>query len=74
MNARRRRSLQNFSNAVSRLDEALALVSQQSEPPDLLIDGAIQRFEFVIELAWKNMKRALQEEGVEALTPRESIS
>ena len=47
--------LSGFSNAVSRVSEALA------KPPanDLERDGGIQRFEYTYELAWKMMRRHL---------------
>jgi len=37
------------------------------------IDGTIQRFEFVIELYWKTLKRLLALEGINTYTPRESL-
>ena len=64
-----RRSLRKLTRALGRLDEALA------EPEDnpLVIDGTIQRFEFVFELFWKTLRRFLAEEGVTATTPREAL-
>ena len=64
-----RRSLGKLERALDRLEEAAAL--GPNEP--LAIDGTVQRFEFVFELFWKTFKRALQDEGVEALTPRSAI-
>jgi nucleotidyltransferase substrate binding protein (TIGR01987 family) len=55
--------------ALTRLDEALA----QPDENLLIVDGTIQRFEFVIELYWKTLKRMLEEEGVRSGTPRETI-
>ena len=45
------------------------------EPQDnkLAIDGTIQRFEFVIELSWKTLRRLLAEEGLITTTPRETL-
>ena len=37
---------------------------------DLDRDGAIQRFEFSYELAWKTMKRILQHQGIIVNNPR----
>jgi nucleotidyltransferase substrate binding protein (TIGR01987 family) len=64
-----RQSLENLGKALQRLGEAL------KEPTDnsLLIDGTIQRFEFVIELYWKTFKRLLEMEGIQTNTPRESL-
>lgn len=52
-------SIDNLGQALARLREAL------DEPPSnsLLIDGTIQRFEFVIELFWKTFKRVLELSG-----------
>lgn len=62
-------SVHNLGNALERLGEALA------EPDDssLVVDGTIQRFEFVIELFWKTLKRLLEFEGITARTPREAL-
>lgn len=38
-----------------------------------MIDGTIQRFEFVIELFWKTFKRVLNLSGINTHTPRESL-
>lgn len=63
-------SLQNLEKAVGRLKEAL------SEPDDssLIIDGTIQRFEFVLELFWKTMKRVMEFEGITSVSsPRDVL-
>ena len=61
--------MESLGRALDRLDEALAV------PPDvpLAVDGTIQRFEFTFELAWKALKDALAEEGVDARSPREVL-
>ena len=62
-------SLQKFESAIKRLDEAL---TEDSSNP-LAIDGTIQRFEFVFELMWKALKRALEGEGMICQTARETL-
>jgi nucleotidyltransferase substrate binding protein (TIGR01987 family) len=62
-------SLNNLEAALQRLKEAL----QEPEENSLVIDGTIQRFEFVIELYWKTLKRMLAFEGIQTGTPRESL-
>jgi nucleotidyltransferase substrate binding protein (TIGR01987 family) len=62
-------SLNNLERALARLKEALGEPASNS----LVIDGTLQRFEFVIELYWKAFKRLLEREGIQANTPRESI-
>lgn len=63
-------SLGNLERGVQRLEEALAEPVTNS----LAVDGTIQRFEFVVELFWKTLRRALLEEGVETRTPREALT
>ena len=62
-------SLNSLEAALQRLKEAL----QEPDDNSLIIDGTIQRFEFVIELYWKTLKRILAFEGVQSGTPRETL-
>jgi len=62
-------SLTNLENALARLEEAL----QIEKPNQLMIDGTIQRFEFVLELFWKTLKRLLELEGIQAETPKSTL-
>ena len=69
MSDRLRIRLDGFQRALDRLDEALAV----SPDAPLALDGTLQRFEFTFELAWKTLKDALEDEGIEARTPREVL-
>ncbi len=40
---------------------------------DLLRDGAIQRFEFTLELAWKTLRRCLKAKGSQVNHPKDVI-
>lgn len=62
---------EDFTKALSRLEEALA----KDINDDIIIDGIIQRFEFTFEQSWKVMKLYLEDQGVldEALAPRSTI-
>ena len=54
--------LNNYKNAVSRLHEA---IEQENASTRFAVrDGAIQRFEFTSELAWKTVREYLLSEGV----------
>lgn len=67
-----RKSMQNLANlekSLGRLEEAL----KEDDRNSLYIDGTILRFEFTFELYWKTLKRLLEEEGVEAKTPRDTL-
>lgn len=69
--------LEPLERAAAALEEALALVAAHrgaKEERALLRDGAIQRFEFGFELAWKTLRRYLKVHGLErvdGLTNRE---
>lgn len=63
----------NFQNAVGRLQEA---VDDFDSLKRLSIrDGAIQRFEFTVELAWKTLREYLLEQGCTGInTPKAVMS
>ena len=61
--------MSNLENALLRLKEAL----DEPKHNTLIIDATIQRFEFVIELYWKTLKRLLVAQGIEATTPKEVL-
>ena len=58
--------LSNLKAAFSKYREALVV-----RRDELHRDGAIQRFEYTLELAWKALKRELFDRGVEANSPKE---
>ncbi|WP_447070641.1 HI0074 family nucleotidyltransferase substrate-binding subunit [Shewanella algae] len=62
-------SLGNLEKALTKLEAALLIPRDR----ELVVEGTIQRFEYVIELMWKTLKRALEFEGVHPKTPRESV-
>lgn len=64
-------SLTNLRKAVDKLNSALAIPNDR----ELVIEGTIQRFEVVVELLWKTLRRALKYEGVRIMpdTPRETM-
>jgi nucleotidyltransferase substrate binding protein (TIGR01987 family) len=65
--------LQSFERALTLLEDALsrgpAALNQLEK------EGAVQRFEYTLELAWKTLKDYLEESGVvlTAVTPRQVI-
>ncbi len=62
-------SLSNLGKALIKLEDALKIPKDR----ELVVEGTIQRFEYVIELMWKTLKRALDFEGIHPKTPRESV-
>ena len=62
-------SLTNLERATKKLEDALKIPKER----ELVVEGTIQRFEMVVELAWKTLKRALEYEGLRPKTPRESL-
>jgi nucleotidyltransferase substrate binding protein (TIGR01987 family) len=61
---------QDFKNALKRLEEAL---NEDLSKGSIVVDGAIQRFEFTFETAWKLAKAILAYSGIEATVPRTVI-
>ena len=59
---------ENFSNALERLEEAV-----NEAQTELEIDGAIQRFEFTFEQAWKSIKKFLEDEGIICRSPKSCL-
>jgi len=62
-------SLANLAKAVANLERALTIPRDR----ELVFEGTIHRFEVTIELMWKTLKRALEYEGIQPKTPRESL-
>ncbi|SMP10224.1 nucleotidyltransferase substrate binding protein, HI0074 family [Desulfurobacterium pacificum] len=60
--------VEKLKNAVSRLEEAINRVKD-----DLDRDGAIQRFEFTVELLWKTLRRVLEYNKLECFSPRDCV-
>ena len=64
-------SFTHLGNSIDRLKE---LLDDKETKPNVLIDATIHRFEFVIELFWKNLKKILSFEKVEVSSPREALA
>ncbi|WP_166308749.1 HI0074 family nucleotidyltransferase substrate-binding subunit [Bradyrhizobium sp. 2S1] len=62
-------SLTNLESAVSNLERAITIPRDR----ELVYEGTIHRFEVTIELMWKTLKRALEYEGLQPKTPRETL-
>lgn len=64
-------SLTNLRKAVDKLNAALQIPNNR----ELVVEGTVQRFEVVVELLWKTLRRALKYEGVRIQpdTPREAM-
>ncbi|MEI6659709.1 MAG: nucleotidyltransferase substrate binding protein [Planctomycetota bacterium] len=64
---------ENFDRALSLLKDALS--RGPSALNQLEKEGAVQRFEYTLELAWKTVKDYLEQSGVvlSAVTPRQVI-
>lgn len=60
-----------LKSAVDRLDEALN--EYGTTPSDVIRDGAIQRFEFCTELAWKTLREYLLDQGYTEVNSPKSV-
>lgn len=65
---RLKQRISDFQQAAFRLEQAC-----RQEENEFIRDSVIQRFEFCYELAWKMLKLKLEDEGIEARTPKEAI-
>ncbi len=62
---------ENFEKSVTRLQEALA--EYDLNKSSIVRDGAIQRFEFSVELAWKTTRAYLLEQGFAELNSPKTV-
>lgn len=68
MKSRLEYSLEQFKKALDRLREGVDAASDELDK-----DGVIQRFEFCFELLWKTLKVFLEDRGLEARSPKDSL-
>ena len=61
-----------LGKAINRLKEVIT--STGPDEHDYMRDASIQRFEFVIELFWKTLKKILHHEKENTTTPRDTLS
>jgi len=69
---RRKQRFSNYEKAYKKLSDAVKL--EGDNPPDIIKEGIIQRFEFTHELAWKVMKDYLEYEGIQNITGSRSAT
>ncbi|MBJ9903480.1 HI0074 family nucleotidyltransferase substrate-binding subunit [Acinetobacter bereziniae] len=64
-------SLTNLEKALNKLSDALKIEPDR----ELVVEGTIQRFEYVVEIFWKTLQRGLEYEGIkiEPNTPRQTL-
>ncbi len=61
-----------LGQAISRLHEVIERSAIDTD--SIILDASTQRFEFVIELFWKVLKKVLAYEEIDSTTPRDVIS
>lgn len=66
-----KRFLHDLGKALDRLKEVSAISLEEN---DLAIEATIQCFEFSFELFWKTLRELLQEEGIQANSPKRVLS
>lgn len=62
--------LNKFADSLTRLKDVL---KREIDEDDIILDAAIQRFEFTFENAWKAVKLILKYNGEDCISPRECI-
>lgn len=65
------KKVENFEKSVTRLQEALA--EYDLNKSTTVRDGAIQRFEFSVELAWKTTREYLLDQGFADLNSPKTV-
>lgn len=61
-------SIKKFKDALETLSHGVAQATDELDK-----DGVIQRFEFTFELLWKCVKVMLEDQGIQAKTPKECL-
>ena len=71
---RSRQRFENFTRALGRLREALAI--PEDEISDMERESLVQRFHYTFELAWQVLADRLEREGIalDVATPRRAVS
>jgi nucleotidyltransferase substrate binding protein (TIGR01987 family) len=62
--------LKKFKDSITRLEEVLR---RNVHEDDIILDAAVQRFEFTFENGWKAVKQVLRFKGDECISPRDCI-
>lgn len=62
-----------FQQTYDALERFKETVDQPIDPRRIVIDAAIHRFEFTVELFWKLLKRILASKGVDVVYPKEVL-
>lgn len=63
---------QSLGQAVNRLRDVIE--RSKVDKNDYALDASIQRFEFVVELFWKVLKKILTYEKIDSTTPKDVLS
>jgi len=61
-----------FKNSIKDLEHALTFVSKASSDK-FYLSGISKSFEVCLEYLWKHLKQAIEEEGLEAYSPKEIV-
>lgn len=69
-NQRAKQAIDQLSDALDRFTEILAIPADENT---YVIDAAIHRFEFVIELYWKAFKQVLATQGKIITLPKQAL-
>ena len=67
------KSDKKISEASSHLERALALYRAQGKDSDLFFLTVAKAFEVLVEYCWKDLKGRVQDEGLDAPSPKEAV-
>ena len=66
-------SSNKFKDSLQQLTEALAEYRQSNQPEHLRFLTVAKAFEVAIEYTWKELKRAVEDQGLEADSPKDAV-
>ena len=65
--------IKDIKKAISQSDSAIKLYHQEKDQQDLNFLMVVKSYEILVELAWKHFKNKVEDEGLSAPSPKESV-
>jgi nucleotidyltransferase substrate binding protein (TIGR01987 family) len=68
-----RKKRHKLDESLSRLSQAIDFYGDKNVPGDMRYLAVSKAFEIAVEYAWKELKRRVEDEGIEAISPKEAV-
>jgi len=62
-----------LEESLSQLEQAILFYRDKKSPEEMRYLAVSKAFEIAVEYAWKELKRLVEEEGIEAVSPKEAV-